>query len=193
MCSGRFNVIKSALIDYENLMDICYGCGSKITNLKAVLYTFKNFSIRIEKRPEFSSIPKESVLANYLVDNDVHGSWVEIKPKRRQGPTSGKLFQGNNKDLVTGTLEKESKGMKQGNMKKGLMVKDSTDFDLAKAAKETKPLRWDKHPRPMLSSAFDEHLLMNRDPQLVKFHYQLDWAILCALMALLSVILSIMF
>lgn len=116
----------------------------------------KNFSIRIEKRPEFSSTPKESVLANDLVDNDVHGSWVEIKPKRRQGPTSSKLPQGNNKDLVTGILEKESKGMKLGNMKGGLMVKDSTDFNLAKAVKESKPSRWDKHSAPMPFNALDE-------------------------------------
>lgn len=46
---------------------------------------------------------------NNQTNSMANENWVEIKPKRRQGPNVGKVFQGNPKDLNAGNSEKEAK------------------------------------------------------------------------------------
>lgn len=52
------NNIKSALTDYENLTDICYGCEQQDHKFENCPLFPKSFSIKTEKRHVDSSTPK---------------------------------------------------------------------------------------------------------------------------------------
>lgn len=59
----RGNVTKSAFIDNENSIDICYGNGQQDHKFKNCPLYPKSIKLRL-KGPKGSSIPKDSVLAN---------------------------------------------------------------------------------------------------------------------------------
>lgn len=106
----RGNSIKSALIDYENLTDICYGCGQQDHQFENCPSFPKSFSIKIEKRLTDSICPNQVPSQNNQDLPMANDNWVEIKPKRRQGPSMGKPHQGIPKNLNASTTNNEIKG-----------------------------------------------------------------------------------
>lgn len=52
------NHIKTVLVDYENLTDICYGCGQQDHKFENHPLFPKSFSIKAEKRFSDSSLHK---------------------------------------------------------------------------------------------------------------------------------------
>lgn len=104
--------IKTALVDYENLTDICYVCGQQDHKFENCPLFPKSFSIKLKEifdpsfHKDFNVETNDSYLANE--------NWVVIKPKRQQGPNIGKPVQGNVKDHIAGNQERENKGKDQG-------------------------------------------------------------------------------
>lgn len=107
------NHIKTVLVDYENLTDICYGCGQQDHKFENHPLFPKSFSIKAEKRFSDSSLHK-NFNAETNDSTQANENWVVIKPKRRQGPNLGKPAQGNVKDHIVGNQEKDTKGKEQG-------------------------------------------------------------------------------
>lgn len=109
----RGNKLKTALVDYENLTDICYGCGLQDHEFENCPLFPKSFSIKGEKRASDFSLHKDFIgdTNKSCLENE---NWMEIKPKRRQGPNMGKNLHGTSKDPHAGTREKEVKGKEQG-------------------------------------------------------------------------------
>lgn len=117
----RGNHIKTTLVDYENLTDICYGCDQQDHKFENCLLFPKSFSIEVEKRFSDLSVHKDfNVETNDF--SSANGNWVVIKPKRRQGPNLGKPLQGNVKDHIAGNPVKETKGKIKAILKRKLLT-----------------------------------------------------------------------
>lgn len=139
----------------------------------------KSFSIKIEKGPESCVVHKESAIANKQEDTIGNETWVEIKPKRRQGPHPGKPLQGNPNDSFTGLTEKGPKGKDQGPSKEGPILKDSN------AHSQPKVLKVQGHldgisSRPLQHNSLEDHFLVGSDP-LLNSNWQLRFAYICGL------------
>lgn len=65
----RGNVMKSALIEYENLTDMCYGCGQQDHKFENCPFYPKSSLIKIEKRADVSSIYMDACLDAKHDDN----------------------------------------------------------------------------------------------------------------------------
>lgn len=160
----RGNVIKSALIDYENLTDICYDCGRQDHKFEICPLHPKSFSIKIEKRSDVSSVYKDSFLANKQVDTMEMTIGLRLNPRRRQGSNMGKPFQGNPKDSIVGTTEKITRGIEQGPLKEKHIFKASVVPKTSKGTKGLRPTRWDKQSTSLTLNMMEAQYNMSMDP-----------------------------
>lgn len=92
---------------------------------KLALVSEKLF-INIEKSPRGSVDIKEFIIPNKQVETQGQESWVEIKPKMREGPIPGKPLQRNPKESFTGYVEKDLKRKDQGPEKEEVIAKDKS-------------------------------------------------------------------
>lgn len=77
----RGNNVKSALIDYENLTDMCYGCGQQDPKFENCPLFSKSFSIKVEKRLSDLSMPKDPNAEINHPNSMANENWVETKPQ----------------------------------------------------------------------------------------------------------------
>lgn len=64
-----------------------------------------------------------------------------VRPRRRQGPIVGKSFQGNPKDAIAGTIDKDTKEKEHGIQKEETLVNSQMASESMKGQKEPKQSR----------------------------------------------------
>lgn len=74
------NGIKSSLFNYENLTDICYGCGQPNHEFENCPLFLKSFSFQIEKSLDVVLKKKEPVDDQSELEKQGQENWVEINP-----------------------------------------------------------------------------------------------------------------
>lgn len=108
-------------------------------------------------------------------NQDLHmanDNWVEIKPKRRQGPSMGKSQQGIPKDFNVGTTDNEFKGRAQGPPNMETHVNPAEVPDSVKGSKGPRQSRWDKSSDPADAIKGDNNFSKGHEPPLMNFIWQ---------------------
>lgn len=75
--------VYECLVDYENIISICYGCGSENHKFDACSFNSKSMAIRIERVHESSQMEDSQGHQVNGMTNTQEAEWIEVKPKRK--------------------------------------------------------------------------------------------------------------
>lgn len=145
---------------------------SVIINLKIVLCILNLFAVIIVKRPVERLVSADPLVEHRqgnLMDND---NCFVVRPKKRQGPTVEKSFQGSLKDAFAGTVDKDTNEREHGIQKEETLVHSPMAPESKEGQKEPKQSRWDQQPAKSGSTIGCHDMSMGLQPPLQNILWQ---------------------